>query len=1446
MHLGCGQDEAAPSLDPAERAVPMTNIGQLEGETIPYTIQIIDPDSVVPPRAVPLNRPPRTFTLPTNEVPVGKPRVVYLPDSLPTITPGENGVPPPDTIIISCTVRPAYQPMAQETLPLGMNESAIAAISNLGVEQGFSSESMPSILEDSQGDIWIGSGNNGVFRYDGARVYHYKKEHGFTDYGVWKMIEDSKGRIWFAETNGQLICYDGHQFHHYSTEFFEQASLVAIREDRKGNFWLGHGIEGLAYFDGKKLIHYTTEQGLSDNQIWDLALDTSGIVYVGTRYGGLSSFDGKSFVHLTTAQGLTSNYVRVVTAGLSGKIWLGYYSESVGSVSLYTPSNRRKGIRASLSTLSLEKGLTDPVVTSLREDSRGSLWIGTDGRGVYCLNGERVVNYHRGNGLNHNNVLGILEDSGGNIWLATWAGGASRVAVNHAVYHFTLRDYVDNPDVRCIVPDRTGTLWIGTFGSGVIHLEPGNGRWVATNYTVAEGLLSNQVNTMATDKSGNVWIGHIGQGMDRLEPSRQGSYLDGKLTHFTRQEGLLDEAVHWIEADTKGNIWFGTDAAGLTYYDQSGETGYLSRIWFDESCLNNTTGALQNSRGEVWFGTACGPIVLSASSKGIEIQKFADNPLSYSSIYNLQETRDGAIWFAAVGGEYRFQAGELYYFASEHGMLGDYISGIQQDDHDRLWVASEEGLTIMVEAFRNIPNSPSSYQFKTLDKSYGLKHLPSDLQNFYMDPDNLLWMGHAGGITTVKTDQLIVPETPPRIRLNTIDIAQSTVDYRRLSDSTYRAELPYGDAVAASFDSVVAYYNYPATLDLPHQRDHLTFHFSAIDWVAPSQLRYSYRLVGQDEGWSSPNKDSKADYRNLPPGDYKFQVRAIGAAKKWSEVFSYSFSIRPPWWLTWWAFVLYALLIATLLYGLYRYLLGRKLALQEARQLRELDHFKTRLYTNITHEFRTPLTVIMGMADQVLDNPKDWFREGLGTIKRNSRQLLGLVNQLLDLSKLESGHLPVDLVQDDIVGYLKYLTESFHSYAESKDLRLHLLTGEDALVMDFDPEKIQAIFSNLVGNAIKFTPAGGDVYISLDRKEENWLELRVKDNGQGISEDQLPHIFDRFYQADDSSTRSGGGTGIGLALTRELIHLLEGTIEVTSREGKGTEFSVCLPITTGAVINAAPYPTEGLVVGLPAATALPATGDPTEDLPLALLIEDNLDVLQYLSACLRGQYRLETATDGHSGIERAIKLVPDIIISDVMMPEKDGFEVVQTLKADERTSHIPIVLLTAKADQESRLTGLDRGADAYLAKPFDKQELEVLLRKLIQLRRRLSARYATLSPAGSPNGQTEAREDAFLRKVRHIVEENLVDDDFGISGLCHELSISRSQLHRKLNALTGKSTSQVIRTIRMQRAQELLRNDELNISEVGYAVGYGNPSHFTQEFIKEFGQAPSQYRKQTE
>ncbi|MCO6487986.1 MAG: response regulator [Phaeodactylibacter sp.] len=553
--------------------------------------------------------------------------------------------------------------------------------------------------------------------------------------------------------------------------------------------------------------------------------------------------------------------------------------------------------------------------------------------------------------------------------------------------------------------------------------------------------------------------------------------------------------------------------------------------------------------------------------------------------------------------------------------------------------------------------------------------------------------------------------------------------------------------------------------------------------------------------------------------------------------------------------------------------LERSLLLQEkehaeAERLKELDDLKSKLYANITHEFRTPLTVILGMAGEIQGH--DQIRR---IIQRNGDNMLRLINQLLALSKLESGQMKFHLIQADIIAYLQYLAESFQSMASGKHIRLAFYSETDELWMDFDEEKIQHIAYNLLSNAIKFTPEYGKVTFHTRQEERNGqahLQIIVQDSGVGIPEEQLPFIFDRFYSPQPppvlpeeeesaagplrgrpfSGTPPGlpggamAGTGIGLALVKELVELAGGAITVESKVGSGSKFIVRLPVTQEAERRAPALRKEWEKQDY----TLPAEGPRApvvydSEAPILLLVEDNPDVVLYIQSILEEDYAIHFARNGEEGLALAIREVPDIIISDVMMPHMDGFELCRRLKEDERTSHIPIILLTARTSDEDRVVGLRTGADAYLTKPFNKQELLVRIGKLIEKQERLRQFFSKGALLSSGREEEAAMENAFLQKIRSLVEEDISNQELSIAGLCEAAHLSHTQVYRKLKALTGRTPSQFIRSIRLDKARELLHSTDLNVSEIAYEVGYNDPNYFSRSFQQEFGVPPSSLRK---
>ncbi|MCO6492123.1 MAG: response regulator, partial [Phaeodactylibacter sp.] len=526
---------------------------------------------------------------------------------------------------------------------------------------------------------------------------------------------------------------------------------------------------------------------------------------------------------------------------------------------------------------------------------------------------------------------------------------------------------------------------------------------------------------------------------------------------------------------------------------------------------------------------------------------------------------------------------------------------------------------------------------------------------------------------------------------------------------------------------------------------------------------------------------------------------------------------------------------------------------QQAEELKALDKAKTRFFSNITHEFRTPLTLIIGPLEQVISEqpPPTIFRRRLNGVLKNARHLLNLINQMLDLSKIESGRMHIEAARGDLVAYTRELTKRFEPLAAKKELRLSFVACRDNWETQFDQDKWDKIVYNLLSNAIKFTPPGNAVQLSLSSERQNgaeFIRLDVKDTGTGIEKEQLEQIFDRFYQADSSSTRAQGGTGIGLALVKELVEMQGGQIRVASEPGNGASFELLLPVLPAdqakPLVEYSPaeasLPTLALPVETPAGTVGTAPADGQGKLEL-LIIEDNEEIREYIRYCLdASKYNVTEAGDGEEGLEKARALIPDLIISDVMMPKKNGFEVVKTIRSHIGTSHIPLILLTARASLESRLEGLRRGADAYLTKPFSPQELALRIEKLIEIRRLLQQRYQDGLPPSSDDAYRQ--EDEFIVNLREYILERIDEADLSGDRIGRHFGMSRTHLHRKLKALTDQPITDFVRSIRLQKALELIREDKLNVSEISYQTGFSSLSHFSRSFKKAYGKAPSEMK----
>ncbi len=1334
----------------------------------------------------------------------------------------------------------------------------------LGAEQRVPMGNFDLVLQDSRGFIWAG-GYAGLVRYDGYEVVHYTNDAtdslSIGDNKVSAIVEgpDQQG-LWVGTQNG-LNYYD------FKTETFTRY-LQEQRGDagntRKyiqevcampsGQLWVMTSQE-IGIFNpadrsfkkidpaGEKAPFLTMHQG-QDGTIW-----------VG-KEKGLFKIDpaGKALERMALAAAGTVPLdhfpIYSIAAGAGHTLWLGstnsiiHYDASSGAARHYpiSPAGERK-------------------VRAIKVIHNSVLWCGTDG-GLFRFT-PRTAKWegfqhdpNNANSLSSSSIQYIHEDHTGVIWLAT-IGGINVLRTSTEIFQKFPNSYqyeiANVSQIRGFIEIAPGKLLLWEKG-GLKVLDWKTGAKAPFPHRPVQDLdaWDSRVYCFFKDDRSRIWMG-THQGVFVFDPTTNA------FTRYHQDSGgqlaLSNNQIRDICQDHTGAIWIATWAGGVNQLDE--QAGVVRHFFHTEAekhtYQNGARKVFVDRSGTVWAGTRGGLHRYDRERR--QFKRYSHDPQDPNSIgentaFDIYEDAKGYLWIGTYGGGLnRFDPATDSFrrYTIKDGLPDNNVFSVLPDDKGHLWLNTYVGI---------VKFDPEKETFQTIDFRDGLLNRQYEPFSTYRSAysGELIYEGKQG-IDIFHPDSIRVDSSLPVVRFTGFQLFNRLVPIRRSGKATSRDDYYLDQSISETQQLVI-----------PYHMKVLTFQFAALHFANPGKNQYAYRLEGFDQDWQHIGHSRTATFTNLAPGKYRLFVKASNADGRWNEQgTSIEIIVTPPWWLTWWAWCLYLLAAAGLLYAFFNYQRRRwhlqaELAGQqrEAQRLKELDAFKSQLYANFTHELRTPLTVILGATDQIpaFHQKQETSRLSwaIEMVRRNSFRLLQLINQILDLSKLEAGMMTVEMVQGNVVAFMKYLTESYESLAEVKGISIAFEAAPSRLLMDFDEEKLCNIFSNLLSNAIKFTPTGGSISIGISTREESrksFLLIEVRDTGIGIPQDKLPYIFDRFYQVDSESPHHGlrreGGTGIGLTLTKELTELLDGKIEVESTEGHGTCFRVLLPVA-----NEAPLKEEdalfaiapGAIAPFKASTA-PAdepAPPPSEDLPTLLIVEDSPDIISYLRTCLQGSYDVTTATNGRQGVEKAIEEVPDIIISDVMMPEMDGFELCTILKNDERTSHIPIVLLTARVDAESRLKGLQRGADAYLSKPFNLAELKLQLANLTTLQQKLRTRYLNLNPLPPSEDPGLQLEDQFLAKARQAVFDNLDDPDFSISDLYRSLGVSRTQLHNKLRALTGRSTSGFIRSLRLQRGRELLRSSKVNVSEIAYLVGFNDPNYFSRCYLQEYGLAPSEER----
>jgi len=1361
-------------------------------------------------------------------------------------------------------------------------------------ELGLSQNLISAIVQDDQGFLWVGT-KDGLNRFDG---YHFKvfkndpaDSTSISDSYIKSLYIDNQNRMWVG-TSGGLNIYDPEQEAFYDVLSKENIRSVVgadiiinneisdLIQDRNGTFWLatnGSGICRMVVSSDSSQVKVLDlqvigkKEGLLKDIVKYIIEDKTGELWINmpgciqrlsyhTKTGAyeLSAFSyndlelnakwrnkTKMLRHFKNGKWQEETRILGLTKGENGTVWI----ITPPGIVQWDPS------RADFSYYPVAELLANyPVFVNSLEHGFGitnksnQLWFGGyNGLLVFDVKERAEANtiyplslalHTKMDGLPDNfypTVASMYEDESGVVWIGSLGLGLYKMVPGAQPFlHYPLEQISPSiPSVRAIAETGDGSIWIATTSFRFFRFDRTTGQCDFIKLNRADRPnYEGYIRSVYPDRNGYLWVNND-EGVARLS-LEEGSVTGKKVYTVDPSEGG-GNVVYDIEQGPDGKIWLITGRK-FGWLDQRTQTfhglPYLSPE-IDARSARNFPCIYPHSDATFWLGTLDGLKHFDPLTQ--QFTTYRNDPNDAYSLSNNTvrciradpENPTDILWIGTAGGglnRFEVKTGKCERFGIEEGLPDNVIYGILDDPEGNLWLSTNQGLCKFNSQTYKV------YKYTTAD---GLQDNEFNTGAYFKSKSGELFFGGLNGFNAFYPENVKESRYQPSVVITDFKLSNQSVDHRQ-PDAPVNASISQTKAITLS-----------------HKEKVLTFEFAALDFTNPEKNEYAYRLLNFEEEWQYVGSQRIATFTNLAPGTYTFQVKGTNHDGVWNEMpTALEITILPPWWRTWWAYIGYLLALISVIILVYRFQLTRQLAQAEAENLRTIDQFKSRFYTNITHEFRTPLTVILGMLEQI-----QGYQKERSLIRRNSQKLLRLINQMLDLSKLESHKLSLHLVKADIIPYLRYLTESFHSLAEAKEIELVFQPDVQQYVMDFDEDKIQHIIYNLFSNALKFTEAGGTVLFRIKEtfeEGEPQLELQIQDTGRGIAADALPYIFDRFYQTGASrSSNYSKGTGVGLALTKELVQLMGGTIAVNSELEKGTTFTVLLPavshthtsVNTNISFDTKMPASQALGDQQPAKQEwLPRKTD--ADQPLVLIVEDNLGVTIYIETILKENYQTRSAIDGQEGIDKALALVPDLIITDVMMPKKDGFELCEILKRDERTCHIPIVMLTAKATPADRLAGLKTGADAYLMKPFNKEELFVRLEKLLELRRKLQQRYARAAdPLTRLSPEGPSLDERFLEKIRQIIDKKIDDADLDINYLCQKVHLSSTQLYRKMKALTGEPPMSFIRKLRLHKAKALLQTTDLNVSEIAYQLGFTDPHYFSRAFKKEFGESPSASRK---
>ncbi|MEQ8471769.1 MAG: two-component regulator propeller domain-containing protein [Marinoscillum sp.] len=1308
---------------------------------------------------------------------------------------------------------------------------------HLDIRDGLSHNRVGAIYQDNSGFMWFGT-RSGLNRYDGHKieVLEFDESNPFSpsDPNVVWLKEGPGEHIWLKSHYG-VFTYDIHK-----EQFVDNAELLKklqinnynnsdIVKDVAGNYWFVIDDIGLKKYiseDGS-IYHF----GGSYRDVTSINADKNGNMALIHADGEIELVDVKNPANTTFMNypdHLQENGPLMSFLDNSGGYWFYSNHNSFGTCYFDPKTKDHKHFGP--------KELGSKMVSGIIQDENDRVIIGVDHGGMTMINKKDwsrsnfVNNPSDPRSLSHNSIISLFQDVNGLVWLGTNKGGVNYFSSKAVSFSFfkQLDDHPTNAnDIWPIVEDKNGNLWLGTDGGGLTYFNQKTGKY--TNYTHnpkdPNSISSDIVVSMSKAADGGLWLGTYFGGLN---------YFDGKkFTTYYKNDGdpnaVSDNSVWNLLLDSQKRLWVGTLKGGVDVYD--GDFKKLKHYGLDNQLINSDyiTSMCEDKDGKMWIGTGYGLEVIDPTVDTIRhILRETGNPesLSNNSILHIFCDDQNNMWIGTMYGLSRYDQEKDVFtsYTKEDGLPENMVAATAQDDQGDYWLSTPKGLSKMV--IKN--GKPMFYNF---DISDGLQGDVFNERSVLRLRNGDLAFGGKNGLNIFDPKKIKINEDNNKLVFLNFFISNQQIKPGDFFNDRHWFENGL---------------NNTDVLKLEHDENSFTVEFTSLSFYRQENINYKYRLIGFDDDWVIRPNIHRANYTNLDPGNYQFEVMASDQTQRWNnQAKTLNIQILSPWWQTPVAYTLYVFLVIVGLYFTRRAIIDKerfraKIAQDrlEAKRLHELDMMKIKFFTNISHEFRTPLTLIITPIERLLKLSADAQNsKNYQMIYRNAKRLLTLVNQLLDFRKMEANQHRLSLATGDLVDFIKSIIESFSDLSNDRHVRLHFHSNMNEFLTLFDRDKVEKIMFNLLSNAFKFTHSGGKIDVTVKdvayREDVHTIKITVTDTGIGIPDNRINDVFNRFFQVDNESSQNlNHGSGIGLSITKEFVEMHDGKIWVESEVGKGSSFIFELPMKKLSEF----MEPHDVIDGLEEEVAFIHK----DQNATIILVDDNADFRFYLKDNLKDIYNIYEAPNGKDAWKKILANSPDLVVTDIMMPEINGVDLCKKIKNDPRTAHIPVILLTAHYSDDQKLEGFEAGAIEYITKPFNFEILVQTIRSAIQLQKLILASEHRIE-AKPKEIEITSLDEKFITKALELVDANISNTNFSVQELSSEMAVSRGQLYKKILELTGKTPIEFIREVRIKRAAALLEKSQLNVAEVAYTVGFNNPKYFTKYFKKAYKMLPSKY-----